>query len=425
MELAFSLLVLFFLLLMLRVPIAISLAIPSLVGFLAIGFNLNAVGGMLYTSISANSLMSIPGYVLAGAIMGNGGISHRLLNMMRAWIGHIPGGMAIVTIFACGFFAAITGSSTATIAAIGGMMIPAMVDSNYDRKVSMGLVACAGSLGILIPPSIPMILYATIAEQSIAKIFAAGMVPGLVVMAFFTLYVLFYSTLHKQGKTPKCNMKERMNYTMSALPGVFLPVLILGGIYSGIMTPTESAAVACVYALFISFFIYRDYTWRKFAEALQDAAKSTAVIMFIVVSCSMFSLFLTTTRIPHRILEIVAASNISVLSMVMICNLIILVLGCFMDGVSIMLIAAPLMVPIVGSMGFDLIQFGIVMTVGIQVGQITPPVGMNLFVVSGMMKAQVTDVIKGSLPFLALLMVVWLLVSIFPSISLWAIQFLN
>lgn len=422
MKIALLLLVIFLVLLILRVPIGVSMALASLVGFLLIGFNLNTVGSMIYTAVASNSLMSIPGYVLAGAIMGNGGISKNLLNALKAWIGHIPGGIAIVTVVACGFFAAITGSSSATIAAIGGMMIPAMVESNYNKPFAMGLVASAGSLGILIPPSIPMILYATVSEQSIGKLFAAGMVPGFVIMFLYTAYIVYYTLRNKQGKLPRAKGKERMKLTIKALPGVLLPVFILGGIYSGAMTPTESSAFACFYALFVSFVVYREYSVKKFMEAVQDAAKSTATIMFIVTACSMFSLFLTTARVPHQILEVVANSNLNVIGLVMICNLIILVLGCFMDGVSIMLIAAPLMVPIVSSLGYNLIQFGIVMTVGIQLGQLTPPVGMNLFMVSGMEKAPVTDVIKGSVPFVLLLLVTLILVTVFPQLSLFATQ---
>lgn len=420
MKIAILLLLIFLILLTLRVPIGVSMALSSLVGFLMIGFNLNTVGSMVYTAIASNSLMSIPGYILAGAIMGNGGISKHLLNALRAWIGHIPGGIAIVTVLACGFFAAITGSSSATIAAIGGMMIPAMVESNYNKPFAMGLVASAGSLGILIPPSIPMILYATVSEQSIGKLFAAGMVPGLLVMALYTIYIITYTLKKKQGQLPKAERTDRLKLTVKALPGAMLPVFILGGIYSGAMTPTESSAFASFYALFVSFVIYREYSVKKFAEAVQEAAKSTATIMFIVTACSMFSLFLTTARVPHQVLEIVASSKLNVISLVMICNLIILVLGCFMDGVSIMLIAAPLMVPIVSSLGYNLIQFGIVMTIGIQLGQLTPPVGMNLFMVSGMEKEAVTDVMKGSLPFTLLLLIVLILVTVVPHISLLA-----
>lgn len=420
MQLAGLLIVIFMVLLALRVPVGISMALASIVGFLAVGFNLSTVGGTLYTAVASTSLITIPGYILAGAIMANGGISRYLLDCLRSWLGHVPGGMAIIAVLSCGLFAAITGSSSATIAAIGGLMIPAMVDSNYDKPFSMGLIASSGSLGILIPPSIPLVLYATVAGCSVSKLFAAGMLPGFLVMGMFIVYIVIYSLLKKRGTLPREGWGARLRKTVKALPALLLPVFILGSIYKGVMTPTEAAAFACVYALLVSWLVYREYSFKKFVAATKEAAKSTATIMLIVTACSMFSLFLTTTRIPHRILEIVAQTNMSAIQLVIICNLIILVMGCFMDGVSIMLVAAPLMVPIVSSLGYDLIQFGVVMTMGIQVGQLTPPVGMNLFMVAGMEKEPIVAVIRGSLAFLAMLVVSWIMVSILPQITMFA-----
>ena len=421
MQIVLVLLAIFVVLLMLRVPVAVSMGLASLIGFLMIGYNLTTVGSTLYTAVASTSMITIPGYILAGSIMANGGISKYLLEALRAWIGHIPGGIAIATVLACALFAAITGSSSATIAAVGGLMIPAMVESNYRHSFSMGLVASAGSLGILIPPSIPMILYTTIASVSVSKLFAAGMLPGFIVVIFYSVFIVIYSIIYKQ-KAGTVDKTDRLKKTIRAIPALLLPVAILGSIYSGIMTATEASAFACVYALLVSAFVYREYSWKKFSEAVMDAAKSTATIMWIVTACSMFSMFLTATRVPHQILELVSASHLSPLALVMICNLILLFLGCFMDGVSIMLIAAPLMVPIVSGLGYDLIQFGIVMTIGIQVGQLTPPVGMNLFMVSGMEKAPVSEVIKGSIPFLLMLIGVWMMVTIFPGITSVATQ---
>ena len=266
-----------------------------------------------------------------------------------------------------------------------------------------------------------MILYTTIASVSVSKLFAAGMLPGFIVVIFYSVFIVIYSIIYKQ-KAGTVDKTDRLKKTIRAIPALLLPVAILGSIYSGIMTATEASAFACVYALLVSAFVYREYSWKKFSEAVMDAAKSTATIMWIVTACSMFSMFLTATRVPHQILELVSASHLSPLALVMICNLILLFLGCFMDGVSIMLIAAPLMVPIVSGLGYDLIQFGIVMTIGIQVGQLTPPVGMNLFMVSGMEKAPVSEVIKGSIPFLLMLIGVWMMVTIFPGITSVATQ---
>ena len=416
MEKVLILLAIFVVLMLLRVPIAVSMGLSSLIGFMLIGYNLTTVGSTLYTAVASTSMITIPGYIFAGSIMANGGISKHLLNALNARIGHVPGGVAIATVLAGALIAAITGAASATIAAVGGLMIPAMVDSNYQKSFSMGLVASAGSLGILIPPSIPMILYTTIAGVSVSKLFAAGMLPGLIVVVVFSIYIVIFSIIHNQ-KGGSADKKDRWKKTLKALPAVFLPVAILGSIYSGIMTATEASAFACVYAILVSAFVYREYSWKKFIEAIRDASKSTAMILWIVTACSMFSLFLTATRVPHMILEIVAASNFSAIEMVLICNLILIFLGCFMDGVSIMLIAAPLMVPVVGGLGYDLIQFGIVMTIGIQVGQLTPPVGINLFQVAGMQKESVASVIRGAIPFLLLLVAVWALDTLVPGVT--------
>ncbi len=416
MENVFVVLAVFVLLMLLRAPIAVSMGLASLVGFIMIGFNLTTVGSILYTAVASTSMITIPGYIFAGSIMANGGISKRLLDALDAWIGHVPGGIAIVTVLACALFAAITGSASATIAAVGGLMMPAMISANYGDAFSMGLVASSGSLGILIPPSIPMILYTTIAGVSVAKLFAAGMFPGFIVVLVFSIYIVIYSVRHNQ-RGRKTDRSHRWRKTLEALPAFLLPVAILGSIYSGIMNATEAAAFACVYAVFVSAVVYREYSWKKFLEAIKSASKSTATILWIVTACSMFSQFLTVTRVPHKILEIVARSNLTAIQMVLICCLILIFLGCFMDGVSIMLIAAPLMVPVVSGLGYDLIQFGIVMTMGIQVGQLTPPVGINLFQVAGMQKKPVTSVIKGAIPFLVLLAVVWLSVALIPGIT--------
>lgn len=419
MKIALLLIFIFLALLTMKVPIAASMGIASICGFLMVGYSIETIGGIAYSAVSGSSILCIPGYIFAGAIMARGGIADNLINCLRAWLGHLPGGMALITILGCAFFAAITGSSSATIAAIGALMIPAMVNANYDENFSMGLVASAGSLGILIPPSIPMVLYATIAEQSVSKLFSAGMVPGVLVCIVYFVYSVLYCSRRKQGTLPRTAMKDRLLITLKAVPALFLPVSILGGIYAGIMTPNEAAAFACIYALLISFLVYRTMTFKDLLDSLQESVKSTSAIMLIVVACTMFSQFLTHQRVPHKILEAVQNTDLSANGLVLVCALVIIVLGCFMDGVSIMLIAAPLMAPVVASMGYDMIQFGIVMVIGIQVGQLTPPVGLNLFIVSGMMNRPVVSVIRGAWRPLIILLLCWLAVILCPEISTW------
>ena len=395
------------------------MGVASIIGFILIDFNLATVGSIVYTSVSSVSLMCIPGYILAGSMMSQGGIADALVRSMRAWIGHLPGGLAVVTVVACAFFAAITGSSAATLAAVGGLMIPAMLDAGYDKKLSLGVVAGAGSLGILIPPSIPMVLYATIAGVSVAKIFAAGMLPGLVVVLFYAAYCIIYAIRNKSGMQPRASMKERLYETWRAIPAILLPVAILGSIYGGIMTATEASAFACVYALVVSIFVYHGFTVQSFIACLKDSVRSTASIFFIIVGCGMFAQLLTTLRIPQQLLEMVLSAGVSKVEFILLCDIMLLIMGMFLEGSSIMLIAAPLMAPVASALGIDMIQFGIIMTLGIQVGQMTPPVGLNLFIVAGMQKERVVTVIKGNFAFLLMLVAVWMIASILPGLSTW------
>lgn len=417
MKVLFIVLAIFFLLIALRVPVGISMGIASMCGFTMVGFELTTVAGVVYSSVSSASMMCIPGYILAGALMSRGGIAKALVDVMEAWIGHLHGGMAIAAVVACGFFAAITGSSAATIAAIGTLMIPAMVDAGYEKEFSMGLIAGSGSLGILIPPSITMVLYAVAAEVSVAKLFSAGMLPGIIVVVLYSIYSIFYSKRVKRGIAPRKKIRERLQITVKAIPALLLPVIVLGGIYGGIMTATEASALACVYAILASVFIYHGFTLKTFIDCVIDSLKSTANIFIIMVGCAMFALLLSAERIPKILLEMVMSASMPPMLVVVMCTVVILILGCFLDGNSIVLITAPLMAPIISAIGYDLVAFGIVLTVGIQVGMMTPPVGLNLFMVASMENEPVGKVLKGNLPFL-LIMVAFLFALIFiPDIA--------
>lgn len=411
-------LVLFFIFLALRVPIGSAMAIASIIGFIAIGFNLATVGSVVYTAVSNQSLMCIPGYILAGALMSRGGIAQALIDWLKGWIGHIPGSLAIITALCCAFFAAITGSSTATVAAIGGLMIPAMLDAGYDENMSLGLTAASGTLGILIPPSIPMVLYCTVAGTPVSKQFAAGMVPGVVIVILYSMHSVILTKRTGKGLMERVPMKERWKRTVYAIPAILLPVTILGGIYGGIMTATEASVWAIFYALLISIFIYKGFSFQDFLKCIKSSIRSSSSIFFIIVGCQMFSLLLTTKRVPQTLMKWALANNLTSTQVILACMLLMIVTGMFLDGSSNMLICAPLMCPIVDALGYNMIQFGIVLTIGVQFGQLTPPVGMNLFMVSGMMKRPVMKVVRGALPYIAMLGLVWLLVSFVPQVSL-------
>lgn len=261
-------LVIFFIFLAMRVPIGASMAIASIIGFISIDFNLATVGSVVYTAVSNQSLMCIPGYILAGALMSRGGIAKALIDCLKGWLGHIPGSLAIITTICCAFFAAITGSSTATVAAIGGLMMPAMLDDGYDENMTLGLTAASGTLGILIPPSIPMVLYCTVAGTAVSKQFTAGILPGLVIVIAYSIYSIIKSKKTQKGVTQRASMKERWQRTIYAIPAILLPVTILGSIYGGIMTATEASVWAIFYALVISIFVYKGFTFQDFIKCM-------------------------------------------------------------------------------------------------------------------------------------------------------------
>lgn len=411
-------LIIFFIFLAMRVPIGTSMAIASIIGFISIDFNLATVGSVVYTAVSNQSLMCIPGYILAGALMSRGGIAKALIDCLKGWLGHIPGSLAIITTICCAFFAAITGSSTATVAAIGGLMMPAMLEDGYDEDMTLGLTAASGTLGILIPPSIPMVLYCTVAGTAVSKQFTAGLLPGLVIVFAYSVYSVIKSKKTQKGVTQRASMKERWQRTVYAIPAILLPVTILGSIYGGVMTATEASVWAIFYALVISIFVYKGFTFQDFVKCIKSSIRSTSSIFFIIVGCQMFSLLLTTKRVPQTLMQWALANNLTTTEVILACMLLMIVTGMFLDGSSNMLICAPLMCPIVSALGYNMIQFGIVLTIGVQFGQLTPPVGMNLFMVSGMMKRPVMKVVRGALPYIAILGIVWLLVGFVQPVSM-------
>lgn len=411
-------LIIFFIFLAMRVPIGTSMAIASIIGFISIDFNLATVGSVVYTAVSNQSLMCIPGYILAGALMSRGGIAKALIDCLKGWLGHIPGSLAIITTICCAFFAAITGSSTATVAAIGGLMMPAMLEDGYDENMTLGLTAASGTLGILIPPSIPMVLYCTVAGTAVSKQFTAGLLPGLVIVFAYSVHSVIKSKKTQKGVTQRASMKERWQRTVYAIPAILLPVTILGSIYGGVMTATEASVWAIFYALVISIFVYKGFTFQDFVKCIKSSIRSTSSIFFIIVGCQMFSLLLTTKRVPQTLMQWALANNLTTTEVILACMLLMIVTGMFLDGSSNMLICAPLMCPIVSALGYNMIQFGIVLTIGVQFGQLTPPVGMNLFMVSGMMKRPVMKVVRGALPYIAILGIVWLLVGFVQPVSM-------
>lgn len=409
---------LLFLLALLRVPIAISLAVSSVVGLYLVDFSVDTVIQRMFTGINSTTLMAIPGFVFAGLIMAQGGISKYLIEAIRAWVGHTKGGLSVVTVVTCMIFAAISGSSPATAAAIGAIMIPMMVKAGYDKKYSMGLVASAGTLGILIPPSIPLILYGSVSEQSTGRLFSAGILPGLVLGLALIIYAVIVAHKKGYGGLPRVPIKERWGPTLYSIWGLMMPIIILGGIYTGVVTPTEAAFLAVLYALIISVFVYRELDYRKFRNILTESINTTAMIFLIIAAALVLGTFLTTEQIPQSFAQWVSDSGFNKWTFLLIVSLLFFVLGMFLEPTAIILITLPILLPIIAALEIDVIHFAIIMVVNMELGMITPPVGLNLFVVSGITGEKVESVIKGVVPFFAIFIIVLIIIIIFPQLSL-------
>ncbi|MEK4495332.1 TRAP transporter large permease [Ureibacillus sp. FSL W8-0352] len=414
-----TLLISFFVLIFLRVPIAISLALSTILMLSMSNFNMDMMPQRMFTALDSFPMMAIPGFVLAGAIMARGGISKYLIEALRAWVGHLPGGLSVVTLLACGIFAAISGSSPATAAAIGSIMIPALIAAGYEKKYALGLVAAGGTLGILIPPSVPLIIYGITSEESIGKLFMAGVIPGLGLLAVLIVAAIVYAKMQGYQGDEKATWEERGRKSLKAIWGAFLPILILGTIYSGVVTPTESAIIAVVYGLIVSIFIYRELSWKDFRQILVESINVTAMIFLIIGAASLFGLYLTNEQVPQKVGAWIAESGMNKWMFMFIVNLLFFILGMFLEAVSIILITLPILLPILKHFGIDLYHFAIIMVINLELGMITPPVGLNLFVVAGIAKEKLGMVVRGVIPFIVLMIAYLVVVILFPQLSLW------
>ncbi|SHJ04946.1 TRAP transporter large permease [Desulfofundulus thermosubterraneus] len=410
----------FIILFLLHVPIALSLAISSvLVLALTTDFNLYMVAQRMFSALESPPLMAIPGFVLAGAIMAHGGISRYLIAALRAWVGHLRGGLSVVTILACMIFAAISGSSPATAAAIGGILIPAMVEAGYEKRYAMGLVAASGTLGILIPPSITFVLIGVTANESIGKLFMAGVLPGILLGGVLLCTAIIYARIKNYGGEPKVDWKTRWQCTWKAIPGFLLPVIILGSIYGGICTPTEASIVSVFYALFVTIFIYREMTWSRFRSILREAIGITSMIFLIIPAAMTFAMYLTSEQIPAKIAQWIAGSNLGVAGFWVAVNTMFFVMGTFLEAVSIVLITLPILIPIIKHLDINMLHFAVIMVINMELAMITPPVGLNLFVVSGIGRERLEEVVKGVLPFITVMILTLICLILFPKISLY------
>ena len=416
----FLVILLLLVILFIGLPVAFSLGTTSLLLVFLFGLPMKVVGSSIFTSLDSFVVLSIPLYVLMSQILLDGRVGDDLFDVANVWVRHLPGGLAIATVCSCAFFAAITGSGAATAATIGMVAYPAMIERGYEKKFTLGLLAAGGTLGILIPPSIPLILYGSITEESVGKLFIAGIVPGLVLTAIFIAYAVYKSKRGGFVPLPKSGWAERISITRKNLWGLFLPFLIIGGIYTGAFTPTEAAAVGLVYSLFVTLVVYRTISLKDLPAICVKSMMTSSMIAMIIASAVLFGRVMTMLEIPQKLTEFVISNNFSPMMFIIAMNLLMIVLGCILETVSIVLLTMPLVTPILHALHIDPIWYGIILTVNMTMALITPPVGMNLYVINGLRDdIHMSEVITGVWPFVLIIGGMLVLTMIFPMMSTW------
>jgi C4-dicarboxylate transporter DctM subunit len=425
---AFVIFAILFALLFTGMPISIALGLTVL-AFLALVSSLSLetiaiVSQKLFTGLDNFVIMAIPFFVLSGALLSAGGAARRIIRFATALVGWMPGGLAMAAVLSCAFFAAISGSSPATVVAIGSIMLPAMVEQGYSKRFAVGVLATSGRLGILIPPSIVLVIYGVSTSESIGKLFIAGIVPGLV-MALALLAVTYgVARWHRFPTLPRASLREIGQAFREAAWGLGLAVVVIGGIYGGFFTPTEAAAVSAVYAFFVAVFVYRELPLAKVPRVLLEAANMSAMLLYIITNAILFSFLLTTENIPQQLAQWIIDQGLTPWMFLLFVNVLLFFAGDFMEPSSILLILAPLFLPVAMKLGIDPIHLGIIMTINMELGMITPPVGLNLYVASGLAKMGLTEVTKAAAPWILVVTAVLLLVTYVPEISLWLPQLL-
>ena len=411
---------LFFILLLIGTPIAIALGGSTFLTLvLYTSISPIEISSMIFEKVDQYSLMAIPMFIVAGQLLSKGSSANRIIEFAKSVVGHYPGGLPMAAIFASIIFAAVSGSSPATVVAIGSIMFGAIQAAGYPKKYAIGTISTAGSLGILIPPSIVMIVYGVTAEVSIGKLFIAGIIPGL--MIGLMMMIVTYVGAKKLGfkKTTPPSFSYRMQKMADASWALMTIVIVIGGIYGGIFTPTEAAAVSAVWAFFVSMFIYKDIKWSELYNIMLESAKTSAMIMFIIANAMLFAHFLTLENVPHLITQTLISWDVGPVLFLLLVNILLFFAGDFMEPSAIIMIMVPLLLPVAINLGIDPVHFGIIITINMELGMITPPIGLNLFVTSGITGESLKNVIIYALPWSATILIGLLLVTYIPQIALW------
>ncbi|SEG83980.1 TRAP transporter large permease [Marinobacterium lutimaris] len=415
-----SLLVSFGGLLLFGLPIFAALAFAVVIAVGVMGpFDPVIVPMRMFAGMNNFSLMAIPFFILASELMRLGGLSQRLVDLATVLVGWIPGGLAAAAVLSCLFFGAISGSSPATVIAIGSIMFPALVAAGYDRLFAIGLITVAGTLGPIVPPSIGLIIYGSVTGASVGKLFAAGVGPALLIGGLLIAACVVFAIRRKYPRNPFPTGKEILRAIKRSAWGLGLPVLLLGGIYSGVFTPTESAAIACMYGWFVGAVIYRQIGLGELKSILKSSGAIAATLLLITAGASAFSWLLTITGAPGNLSSQVLESTQDPFAVAALFNLVMLVTGFFLDSASAIIVLAPLLQPIAEQVGIDPVHFGLIMIVNFSVGMLTPPVGLNLFVAMGVAKMSLRDVLKGCMPFIGIMIIALIMITYMPWISTW------
>ncbi|MCQ9617187.1 TRAP transporter large permease subunit [Paenalcaligenes niemegkensis] len=414
------------------VSIALGLTVMTFL-FTMTNVPMDSIALKLFTGIEKFEIMAIPFFILAGGFLTHGGVAQRMIRFASAMVGHFPGGMGLAAVLACALFASISGSSPATVAAIGSIMIPAMVKQGYPAQFGTGIVATSGGLGILLPPSIVMVMYAVatsgmmvegpdgarVGTASIGQLFIAGVVPGLILAFMLGLTTMYRAWKLDYPRMPKASARERWSAFKDSIWGLMLIVIVMGGIYSGIFTPTEAAAISAVYAFVIAVWVYKDIKIRHVRRIVLESAAMSAMLLYIITNAVMFAFILTSEQIPQSIAAWIVDQGMGLIAFLLFVNVLLLIIGMVMEPSGLILIMAPILFPVAMKLGMDPVHFGIMLIVNMEIGLATPPVGLNLYVASSISRLGLTEVTKSTLPWLLTGLVFLMLITFIPEITLW------
>ncbi len=400
------------------ISIALGLTVLSFL-FTMTDVPVQAVALKLFTGIEKFEIMAIPFFILAGNFLTHGGVARRMIEFATSMVGHWHGGLALSGVVACALFAAVSGSSPATVVAIGSILLPAMLKQGYPKSFGAGVVTTSGALGILVPPSIVMVMYSVSTNTSVGKLFMAGVIPGLLLAFFLGMTTWVLARKKNYPRLPRASFAERWRAFQRSVWGLLLIVVVIGGIYSGMFTPTEAAAVSAVYAFVIAVFVYKDLSFRQVPKVLLDSAAMSAMLLYIITNAVLFSFLMTSEGIPQAMASGIMDMGLGMVGFLLVVNLLLLLAGNVMEPSSIVLIMAPILFPVAIALGVDPVHFGIIMVVNMEIGMCHPPVGLNLYVASGITKMGITELTIAVLPWLMTMIGFLLLITYVPQISLW------